>query len=149
MSKMMKTTKSQSISDKTYDVFICHASEDKDKFVRQLAEELKAKDINVWYDDFTLKIGDSLRQSIEKGLLEAKFGIVVLSPNFFKKQWPQDELNGLYALKRQGKTIILPIWLNLNEHYISKYSPILADLKAAKASDGYGKIVTDIINAMS
>ena len=80
-----------------YDVFICHASEDKDDFVRPLAEALRAHHIEVWYDEFSLRVGDGLRQAIDRGLVNSQFGIVVLSPAFFRKRWTQRELNGLVA----------------------------------------------------
>ncbi len=69
-----------------YDVFISHASEDKDDIVRPLANSLKDKNLKVWYDEFELKIGDSLRQKIDRGLANSRFGIVVLSKNFIKKR---------------------------------------------------------------
>ena len=63
-----------------HDVFICHASEDKDGFVRSLADTLRTNHVDVWYDEFTLKVGDSLREAIDRGLTSSRFGIVVLSP---------------------------------------------------------------------
>ncbi len=73
---------------KSFDVFISHASEDKDSFVRPLATALKTKGLSVWYDETTLKLGDSLRRSIDSGLAQSRFGIVVLSHVFFQKEWP-------------------------------------------------------------
>src|ERR1051325_3140270 len=75
-----------------YDAFICHASEDKDDLVRPLAEGLMKLGHKIWYDEFQLRVGDSLRRSIDKGLARSRFGIVVLSPSFFAKNWPQYEL---------------------------------------------------------
>lgn len=72
-------------ANKEYDVFISHASEDKDSVVRPLALALKEKGVNVWYDEFELKIGDSLRRKIDQGLSKSKFGIVVISRSFIKK----------------------------------------------------------------
>lgn len=69
-----------------YDVFISHASEDKDAVVRPLAISLQQKGLKVWFDEFELRIGDSLRQKIDKGLANSRFGIVVLSKNFIKKR---------------------------------------------------------------
>jgi len=80
-----------------YDAFISHASEDKDDLARPLAEFLKKAGFSIWYDEFQLRVGDSLRRSIDKGLANSRFGIVVLSPNFFAKNWPQYELDGLVA----------------------------------------------------
>ncbi len=76
-----------------HDVFVCHASEDKDKIARPLAEGLRSSGLNVWYDEFSLKLGDSLRGSIDRGLADSRFGIVVLSHHFFSisKSWPQNE----------------------------------------------------------
>lgn len=72
-------------SNKEYDVFISHASEDKDCVVRPLAHALRIKGLNVWYDEFELKIGDSLRRKIDQGLSRSRFGIVVISRSFIKK----------------------------------------------------------------
>ena len=83
------------VSSEEYDFFICHASEDKEDLVRRLAETLVTKGAKVWYDEFTLKVGDSLRQEIDRGLAKTKFGIVVLSQYFFDKPWPERELGGL------------------------------------------------------
>ncbi len=128
-----------------YDVFICHASEDKDTFVRPLANELKKSHIEVWYDEFSLSIGDSLRESIDRGLSKSRYGIVVLSPSFFQKKWTQRELNGLVAREmNEGNTIILPIWHQINEKEIIKYSPPLADKKALKSSLGIKVICKEI-----
>ncbi|MEX1028877.1 MAG: toll/interleukin-1 receptor domain-containing protein, partial [Paenibacillaceae bacterium] len=65
-------------------MFISHASEDKKGFVRPLAKKLKEAHVEVWYDEFSLMPGDSLRRSIDKGLTQSRFGIVVLSDAFFK-----------------------------------------------------------------
>ncbi len=110
-----------------YDVFICHASEDKDQIVRPLAQELDELGFYVWYDEFTLKVGDSLRQSIDKGLINSRYGIIVLSQAFFAKNWPQYELNGLTAREVEGQKVILPIWHGITKQDLLRYSPSLAD----------------------
>jgi hypothetical protein len=74
-----------------YECFICHASEDKESFVGMLAIELQKKGYNVWYDEFTQTLGDSLRREIDHGLANSCFGIVVLSKYFFEKDWPQKD----------------------------------------------------------
>ncbi len=64
-----------------YDAFISHASEDKEEFVRPLAEHLNRNGLKVWYDEFTLKPGDSIRRSIDFGIKSSRYAIVVLSNN--------------------------------------------------------------------
>jgi hypothetical protein len=110
-----------------YDAFISHANEDKEDLVRTLAEKLKESGFNVWYDDFQLKVGDSLRRSIDRGLANSTFGIVVLSRAFFEKDWPQYELDGLVAKEMEGSKVILPLWHKISKDEVMKYSPTLAD----------------------
>jgi hypothetical protein len=74
---------------KQWDMFISHASEDKESFVRPLASALKNTGLLVWFDETALTVGDSLRGKIDEGLAQSRYGIVVLSPNFFAKRWPQ------------------------------------------------------------
>ena len=131
-----------------WDVFISHATEDKDVFVRQLAQKLGSRDLRVWYDEFTLRVGDSLRQSIEKGLAKSRFGIVVLSLTFLTKNGRKMNSTDWLRASGAGK-VILPVWLNIDENYIVKYSPILADRVAAKASEGMAKVISDLLVVIS
>ena len=117
-----------------YDVFISHASEDKDGFVRPFAEKLAAAGITPFYDEMSLTWGDSLRRRIDKGLARSRFGIVVLSKNFFAKEWPQRELDGLVALEIQGQSRILPIWHEVSKDEVARFSPPLADKVALNTS---------------
>ncbi len=110
-----------------YDVFISHASEDKDEIVRPLAYALREKGVKVWYDEFELKIGDSLRRKIDKGLANSRFGIVVISKNFINKGWTNYELDGIITKAVSGEQIILPIWHNITKKEVIDYSPSLAD----------------------
>ena len=117
-----------------YDFFISHASEDKDSFVRSLSDALSSKGAKVWYDELTLQVGDSLRRNIDKGLSSSQFGVVVLSESFFRKEWPNRELDGLVALEVQGQSRILPIWHKVSKEEVSSYSPSLADKVALNTS---------------
>ncbi|MCE6007927.1 TIR domain-containing protein [Acinetobacter soli] len=114
-------------SEPEYDLFISHASEDKDDFVRPLAETLQELGVKVWYDEFTLKVGDSLRRNIDTGLRNSKYGTVVLSADFIKKEWTNYELDGLVAREMNGHKMILPIWHRISKTEVMNYSPNLAD----------------------
>jgi hypothetical protein len=133
---------------KQYDVFIAHASEDK-TFVTPLAYSLNATGLKVWYDDFILRIGDSLRREIDKGLVQSRYGVVVLSHNFFKKHWPQKELDGLAAREEIGKKVILPIWHNIDKEAIISYSPTLADIVAVRSNLGIKAVTEKVIESIS
>lgn len=121
--------------EEKHDVFISHASEDKESFVRELADILvKDYDIKVWYDELSIKWGDSLRKSIDKGLKSSKFGIVVISKSFIKKGWTNYELDGLFQKEMTYGKTILPIWHDITKDEVQDFSPSLAGRKALNTS---------------
>ena len=132
-----------------YDAFICHASEDKEDFVRPLSELLASHHLEIWYDEFSLSVGDGLRRTIDAGLAKSRFGIVVLSPHFFKKGWAQRELDGLVARQiSEERRLILPIWHNLGAKEILNYSPPLADIIALHSSKGVQAICSELVRKL-
>lgn len=134
---------------RTFDVFISHASEDKAEVVRPLAEALRAGGLSVWFDEFELKIGDSLRRKIDRGLASSRFGIVVLSQAFFGRGWPEYELDGLVTRAVSGEQILLPIWHNVTKSEVIGYSPSLADrLARSTATHTVEDIAAEIIEVV-
>lgn len=135
---------------KEWDVFICHASEDKESLVGPLARLLRESGLTVWYDEFTLKIGDSLRRKIDEGLANSRYGIVVLSKHFFTKNWPQQELDGLVSreLAASGTKVILPVWHNITVEQVRQHSPMLSGRVAANSADGIETVVKQLREAM-
>jgi hypothetical protein len=130
-----------------WNYFISHASEDKILIAEPLAHVLEEATFNVWYDDFTLKLGDPLLSSIDKGMQQSRYGIVILSPSFFSKQWTQRELAGLLAREITGKKVILPVWHKLTSKDVTKYSPILADRKGVETKLGLQSVAEQIVQA--
>jgi hypothetical protein len=129
----------------TYDVFICHAGENKE-YGQQLATECKRVGISVWYDTFCLDWGDDLRCAIDEGLACSRFGIVVLSPTFLRrKKWTEYELSGLFAKEIASQRVILPVWHNITQDQLVAYSPSLA-MKFAK--DSSKDTVAEIVESL-
>jgi hypothetical protein len=132
-----------------YDVFICHASEDKEALARPLYNALKAEGLSVWFDEVVLEIGDSLRRKIDDDLARCRFGVVILSPHFFAKEWPQRELDALFARETvSGEKAILPIWHNLDEATVGKLSSMLAGRLAARSEQGIPAVITQILRVV-
>ncbi len=130
-----------------WDVFISHASEDKASVARPLAQQLEASGLRVWFDETQLKVGDSLRAKIDEGLAQSRFGVVVLSPAFFSKRWPQRELAGLVARDVIENRVILPVWHNISAVEVAAVSPTLADTVAASTTNGISKVAEQILEA--
>jgi hypothetical protein len=121
---------------RVWDVFVSHASEDKDAVARPLAEHLRELGVTVWLDAFELRIGDSLRRKIDAGLAGSRFGVVVLSRPFFRKGWSQYELDGLVTRSVSGEQSLLPIWHDITKDEVMAKSPSLAD-KIARSTAQY------------
>jgi hypothetical protein len=110
-----------------WDVFLSHASEDKVDIAEPLYDALTTFGLTVWFDQATLRIGDSLRRKIDEGLKRSAFGVVIFSQAFFAKSWPQYELDGIVTQTLAGQQNLLPIWHRLTEDEMRTYSPSLAD----------------------
>ena len=111
-----------------YDVFMSHASEDKESIARPLTEELEARGLRVWFDNRELRIGDSIRQKIEEGLAQSSYGVVILSKPFISKFWPNFELDALIEK-------VLPIWHEISREEIASQFPALAGRFALSTSE--------------
>ena len=137
------------MDEKKYDIFISHASEDQDALVRPLATILERLTVRVWYDEFSLQLGDSLTASIDKGLQESRYGLVVLSKAFLSKRWPEYEYRSLMTREIDGERAILPLWYDVTKEDVKNFSLYLADIKALSISKAnFGKILPAILKVV-
>jgi len=123
------------LGGQTWDVFISHASEDKETVARPLRDALKRLGVSVWLDEAEMRIGHSLRRKIDDGIRSSRFGVVVLSDSFFGKGWTNHELDGLVTRTVAGQQSLLPIWHDLTADKVMAYSPSIADKVAMKTDD--------------
>ncbi len=123
--------------------FISHDSRDKKDVAEPIAMGLQKLMCPVWYDEFSLNVGDSLRESIEHGIKESKTCIVVLSPNFFANTgWTKKEFNSIFSKEIvEGKNVILPVWHKVSRQEVYDYSPNLADRKGISTDLGIDEVV--------
>jgi TIR domain. len=115
------------------DVFISHASEDKDEIARPLAEALQARGVSIWFDELSIGWGQPIHRAIEEGIANARFGLVIISTKFMEKHWTQAELDGLYGRQMgqpDGSGIILPVWHRVTADEVQSRLPMIAALKA-------------------
>jgi hypothetical protein len=132
-----------------YDVFLSHASEDKETIARPLYEALTAAGVSVWFDEAVLKLGDSLSARIDEGLAKCTHGIIIISPSFLDKRWPQRELAGLVAREvAGGEKRILPIWHDIDHATLVERSLTLADRVAGRSSEGIAELVRKILEVV-
>ena len=132
-----------------WDVFISHSTEDKSDVARPLAQQLGDLGLRVWIDENELRVGDSLRESIDRGLARSRFGVVILSRAFFAKKWPQWELNGLLARETSGDKVVLPVWHRVAAGYVGRHSPILADRFSLSTELGIERVAAELADVCS
>jgi hypothetical protein len=137
-----------SASQKKWDVFISYASEDKESIARPLAHLLDQAGLRVWFDEFSLRIGDSLFAAISAGLRESSYGVVIISEYFIRKRWPQSELAALFTIEHSGSDLILPIWHGVEAATVRDFSPLLADRVAAFTRNGLHDVVNHIASRL-
>lgn len=130
---------------KDWDVFISHASEDKEAVALPLAQFLSNAGLEVWLDAHELHLGDSIREKIDQGLARSRFGVVILSKAFFEKRWPARELSALFALEEGAHHVILPIWHEVDQPTVASFSPMIADRLATDTKKGLTGVARDII----
>lgn len=135
-------------SAKEWDVFICHANEDKSAVVDPLVTALTARRLRVWYDRTILTIGDSLRRKVDEGLANSRFGVVILSKAFFGKGWPERELEGLVQKEINGQKVILPVWHGVTHDDVARYSLTLADRLASSTEIGIEVLADELLRAI-
>jgi hypothetical protein len=133
---------------KYWDVFISHASEDRESVAAPLADILVRSGLRVWLDQQEIKLGDSIRGKIDEGLSRSRFGVVVLSPAFLRKSWTQQELGGLMSIEEQGTKVILPVWHQLTRSELARQSPLLADRAAANTDAGLSAVGSQIVDVV-
>lgn len=121
--------------------FISHDSRDK-PFVAELAQKLRSVLCPVWYDEFSLKPGDSLRESIDAGMRDSERCVVVLSPNFLSNPgWGKAEFNA--AMNKHitsGGNVVIPIWHGVTRAEVADYSPLVADIVAINTDVGVDEV---------
>ena len=117
-----------------WDIFLSHASEDKDTFARPLARELEAAGLRVWFDESQVALGRGLREQIERGLSNSSFGVIVVSPAFLTKYWTDHELKALLA-REDYRDTLLPVWHGISELQVAEFSPDLAQIAAVPSSN--------------
>lgn len=131
--------------------FISHDSRDKDVLVRGLANKLTTMLCPVWYDEYSLVPGQSLRESIETGLKECPKCVVVLSKNFFSNPgWTKKEFDSVYTREiLQGKRVMIPVWLDVTKEQVYEYSPALLDTVGIPATLGVDEVARRLFNAIT
>lgn len=121
---------------KKYDVFISHANKDKLSYVNDLNKVIKKLGINIFYDTDVLSWGDNFKQVILDGTAESEFAIIVISKNFFGREWTERELDEFLAQQNaSGQKTVLPLLYGITFDELKEKYPTLGDIQAITTKD--------------
>jgi photosystem II stability/assembly factor-like uncharacterized protein len=140
-----------------YDVFICHATEDKQAVVAPLVKALQAANVSVWYDQESLVGGEMLLEALQRAIDESRLAVVVFSDVFFRKHWTQEELKMIFESEaKRGRIVLFPVLHGVSYddikdryHLDSQQNHKLDERYCVNASEGVERIVSELLRALS
>lgn len=135
-------------SEHKWDLFLSHATEDMETVVVPLIKALSKYPIKVWIDNKELRIGDSLMGKINEGIAKSRYGLVILSLNFFAKTWTKRELEMLLKKEEDGNVVILPVWHDVTEKDVKSFNLFLATKIGVRTSIGFDNIAAEIVHIL-
>lgn len=130
-----------------HDTFISYATEDND-FASELAYALRSNGLKVWFAPLSLRVGDSLLPSIEAGLRQSRYGVLLLSKNYLAKHWTSYEMDVLIRQHIETGKKILPIWLNVTRAKVEAKSLGLAGIVAI-TNPSLKAVASDLLTVIS
>lgn len=124
-------------------VFLCHAGEDW-LFTRSLAQALGKASIPVWCDRWSMRVGDSIPERVDRAIGHCKFMAVILSKSSVEKRWCHREVNAALSRRLDDETMtILPVLLD-----DCQIPPALADTNYADFRESFQDGFRDLLRAI-
>jgi hypothetical protein len=113
------------------DAFIAHDSRDKDDLARPLAHALSRLGLIVWFDEFSLKPGDRLSESIDRGLTDCRHAVLLATPYLLENtSWASTEMSALLTRAVDTPNVIIPVWSGVDRKDVAARSARVADIVA-------------------
>ncbi len=129
------------------DLFISYVAADKPA-AQELADKLRQNGLSVTF--VKLGLGDSLTYRIEQGFRKGKYGVLILSPNFFKKPWPRSELDKTAVIDREfdEQSRLIPVWHQITQADIARYSPEMARRAGVSTEAGMDAVAAELLETI-
>lgn len=129
-----------------FDAFLSFAVEDKIDVANELYNKLEEHGLRIWYSGRELTLGTSIQDKIREGLDKSRFGILLISPNYFRTNWAQKELGALWARERENNKVIIPVFHNISPEEVGSWDPAIADRWSVSTAEGIDNACIKIRN---
>lgn len=130
--------------EEAQDLFISHASADKEQYILPLSKALTTYGVSFWLDSNEIGWGDNIPMKINEGLRNTRYALLCLSNNYLERPWPETEMSAVLAIQNNdGGKRVLPLILNSKETIFQKY-PILSSLAYRDFSSGADRLAQEL-----
>lgn len=118
-------------------IFLSHSKKDK-LFIEKLANDLRNASLDVWYDEWEIPPGESIRKKIfEDGIPNCDAFFVYLTENSIDSYWVRKELDAMTVLEAENRNSQMALFVSKDD----LRSKISSDLRALNVpefnSDNY------------
>jgi hypothetical protein len=100
--------------------FLSYSSADRPK-ATEIATRLNANGVRVWFDEWEIRPGDSLRRKIEAGIAGAEFFMVLLTSHSLRSEWVQTELDAGLVRSIEGTCTLVPLLAGVEVAALSSF----------------------------
>lgn len=122
------------------DVFLCHAWDDRQGPAKELHDLLEARGVRVWFSEKDLGLGLPMMRAIDKGLVNSRIGIVLVTPAMLKRLPAEGVADKeLSALLRRER--LIPVAHGTTYEDLEKVSLLLASRAGLSTSE---ETMTDV-----
>lgn len=149
LSPIRKSIEEQGLRPDKYDVFLCHAWDDRRETAKELNDALERVGVSVWFSENAVRLGSNLMREIDKGLSKSRAGLVLVTKSFIKRIKAEGvadkELSALLA-----RDLLVPIVHGVTYDDLREESPLLASRSELDtADDTMEEIATKISELVS
>lgn len=124
-------------------VFLSYSNKDRE-MARKIANELKGEGIDVWFDEWSIHVGDSIVQKIEQGLKESKFLVILLTRSSIESGWVEKEWhNKIEEEAKKRKVVVLPV-----KGDDSTTPELLKDKKYCDLTKGFEEALRELVTSI-
>jgi hypothetical protein len=86
-------------------------------------EDLKARNLDVWFDGAELRLGEPLMRQLDRGIARSRCGVLLLTNEFLKGRfWGEREMTALVGSRRR----VIPVLTGVSFEELEQYSSILS-----------------------
>lgn len=126
-------------------IFISHATNDKVTIALPLYTQLQIHNLNPWIDKKDIKYSSSLFHSINRGLAESLYAVVIISPSFIASDWTNKELEAIHNRHVEKKiSHLFLVYHQIERDSVVDIYPLLCDNFAFDSMDGVEYIAQKI-----